>query len=249
MQNRQMEYAWRTDKGRVRTINEDAVAVMPDAGLVVVADGIGGASAGEVASRLAVRVIGERVGTREHPPETREEAREFACEAVKEANWVIWDTARRSPRYSGMGTTVVVGFIRSGWMVYAHVGDSRLYLLREGELYRLTHDHSLIQEVVDQGFFPTLEDAQRYGINENIITRALGSAHPVAVDVGDVDIRPGDLFLFCTDGLTGMLSEDFLRQTLLLACEDLEGLSNTLIRLACEGGGLDNITLALMRAR
>lgn len=248
MPKRDLEYAWRTDKGLVRTVNEDAVAVLPDTGLLVVADGIGGASAGEVASRLAVHVISERFRTTDPLTEVREEAKAFACEAVKEANWVIWDTARRSPRYSGMGTTVVVGFTRSDWLVYAHVGDSRLYLLRDGELYQLTRDHSLIQEVVDQGFFPTLKDAQRYGINDNIITRALGSSHPVAVDAADVDVLPGDLFLFCTDGLTGMLSEDVLRRTLLAGRDDLKDLSNRLVSLACEAGGADNITLALMQA-
>jgi protein phosphatase len=247
MRTQRLEYAWRTDKGLVRTANEDAVAVFPDTGLVIVADGIGGASAGEVASRLAAHVIGERFRNNEGQPEGREAARAFVREAVEEANRVIWDSARRSPRYAGMGTTVVAGFAGADWLAYAHVGDSRLYLLREGELHQLTRDHSLIQEVVDRGFFPTLEDAQRYGINENILTRGLGSSNLVVVDAADVDLLPGDLFLFCTDGLTGMLTEEGLRRTLSLAGDDLKTLSDKLIRLACEGGGLDNITVALVR--
>lgn len=247
MRKRRLEHAWRTDKGRVRRLNEDAVAVLPDASLVIIADGIGGASAGEVASRLATHAIGERFRYREQLPETKEEAAQVVCEAVMEANRIIWESARRSPRYSGMGTTVVVGYTGPDWMVFAHVGDSRLYLLRDRELHQLTRDHSLIQEVVDQGFFPTLDDARRYGINENILTRGLGSSNPVTVDAGDVDMIPGDLFLFCTDGMSGMVTAEGLRQALLVAGQDLESLSNGLVKLAYEGGGLDNITVVLMR--
>jgi protein phosphatase len=248
MRKPQLEYAWQTDKGRVRPVNEDAVTVFPDMGLVIVADGIGGASAGEVASRLATDVIAARAGRLPSLPDNREQARKLASEAVEEANRVIWKESHTSPRYSGMGTTVVVGFLRPSWMAFAHVGDSRLYLLRDHALSQLTRDHSLIQEVVDQGFFSSLEEAQRGGINDNILTRGLGSSDPVAADAGDVDVRPGDLFLFCTDGLTGMLSEDALRQCLLSAGEDLQPVCQALVRLAYEGGGRDNITVALVRA-
>ncbi len=247
MRKRRLEYAWRTDKGRVRVLNEDSVAVFPDTGLVIIADGIGGASAGEVASRLATHVVGDVFSGRKNLPESKEEARVFVRQAVEEANRVIWDSASRSSRYAGMGTTVVAGYIGPDWMVFAHVGDSRLYLLRDKEFHQLTRDHSLIQEVVDQGFFPTLKDAQRYGINQNILTRGLGSTNPVAVDTDDVEMLPGDVFLFCTDGLTGMITEDGLRRTLLPPGQDLEELSNDLIQLACEGGGLDNITVVLVR--
>jgi len=247
MRKQRLEYAWRTDKGLVRASNEDAVAVFPDTGLIIVADGIGGANAGEVASRLAAHVIGERFRDAPRLPDGREGARAFILDAVEEANRVIWESGRRSTRYAGMGTTVVCGFAGQGWLVYAHVGDSRLYLLRDGALHQLTRDHSLIQEVVDRGFFPSLEDAQRYGVNENILTRGLGSSDLVAVDASDLDLRPGDLLLFCTDGLTGMLTEEGLHRTLSVASEDLKTLSDKLIRLACEGGGLDNITVALVR--
>jgi protein phosphatase len=247
MTKHRLEYAWRTDTGRVRIRNEDAVSVYPDSGLVIVADGIGGASAGEVASSLALQAINECFHAGGSLPQDRESAVQRAAEAVEAANRVIWDSARATPRYAGMGTTVVLGFVGPDWLVYSHVGDSRLYRLRAGGLDQLTHDHSLIQDAVDQGFFPTVEDAQRYGINENILTRSLGNGSPVEVDTGDVELRSGDLFLFCTDGLTGMVADDRIREVLFKGGYKLDGMSRTLVGLACEGGGLDNITVALMR--
>lgn len=248
MPDRKLEFAWMTDTGRVRTLNEDTVKVYPDMRLVVVADGIGGSSAGEIASGLAAQVIGDCYHAREHLPKTREEAREAIRQAVLEANRRICDSSRRTARYSGMGTTVVTGYIGPDWMVFGHVGDSRLYLLRDHQLYQLTRDHSLIQEVVDQGFFPTLEDAQRYGIRQNILTRGLGSNEEVGVDVGDINLAPDDTFLFCTDGLSGMVSDRHLQKALIAHREkNLETLGQHLIKLAYQGGGADNITLALIR--
>lgn len=242
-----LKFAWRTDTGRVRAQNEDAVSVHPDSRLVVIADGIGGARAGEIASGYAAQVVSDSFRDGEPLPADKDEALRRARDAVKAANRVIWDSAQATPGYAGMGTTVVVGYAGPDWLVFAHVGDSRLYRLRDGELEQLTRDHSLIQEVVDQGFFPSLEDAQRYGVNANILTRGLGTANPVAVDTGDVDLRPGDLYLFCTDGLTGMVTDDGIRRTLLTEGDGLDRLSAILIDLACEGGGLDNITVALMQ--
>jgi serine/threonine protein phosphatase PrpC len=248
MPDRETEYAWRTDTGKVRAHNEDAVSVFPGDRLVIVADGIGGASAGEVASRLATDVIAERFRNRPSITADRTQTQRLAEEAVAEANRVIWDSAQRSPRYSGMGTTVVVGYAREDWLVYAHVGDSRLYRLSDSALVQLTRDHSLIQEVVDQGIFSSIEDAVRSGINENIITRGLGTASQVDVDSGAVDMCPGDLFLFCTDGLTGMVTDDDLTRAMLdTAHQNLDSLAEQLVELANKAGGLDNITLALMR--
>jgi len=247
MRKFQLDYAWRTDRGRVRMRNEDAVSVYPDIGLVIVADGIGGASAGEVASSLAVQAVSESFQVGRSLPLNKEDALYRAEEAVESANRAIWDSAQMTPDYAGMGTTVVVGYVGSDWLAFAHVGDSRLYRLRGGKLEQLTRDHSLIQEVVDQGFFPTLEDAQRYGISENVLTRGLGTANPVAVDSGDVDLCFGDIFLFCTDGLTGMVTDEGICGAVSAGANDLNALSRTLVELAHEGGGLDNITVALMR--
>jgi serine/threonine protein phosphatase PrpC len=247
MPQQRLAYAWRTDRGLVREHNEDSVAVSPDLGLLVVADGIGGASAGDVASRTAADVITEHFRNRAASAANKEEARALAEEAVVEANKAVWGLAQRTPLYAGMGTTVVVGFVGLGWMVFAHVGDSRLYRLRDTELAQLTKDHSFIQEVVDQGFFPTLADAQRYGVRDNILTRGLGTLPQVTVDSGLVELQPDDLFLLCTDGLTGMVSDDVLSRALTNDGEDLDKLANILIDLACARGGLDNITVALLR--
>jgi len=241
------EFAWGTDVGRSREHNEDAVAVFPDTGLVVVADGIGGASAGDVASRLAIQAVGEHFFTRDTPPRDKEEALLSVEAAVSAANQVIWESSSRTPRYAGMGTTVVAGYVSADWLVFAHVGDSRLYRLRGGELVQLTRDHSLIQEVVDQGFFATMEEAHRNGINRNVLTRALGTGKSVKITTGEDTLRAGDLYLFCTDGLTGMVTDEGIRRKLLDAEERLDRLPGDLIDLACEGGGLDNITVALIR--
>lgn len=244
-----LEFSWETDTGRLRSGNEDAVGVYPDSRLVVVADGIGGASAGEVASRLAVETVNDRFHDGSRLPADSEEALQRVEDAVSAANLAIWESAQASRRYAGMGTTVVVGYVFANRLVFAHVGDSRLYRLRDGKLYQLTRDHSLIQDVVDQGFFPTLAEARSYGINENILTRGLGTVNSVQVDLGEDDIRPGDIYLFCTDGLTGMVTDMGIRRVLLTLTEDLDLVSRSLIELACDGGGLDNITVALMRVR
>lgn len=243
----QLYFAWRTAIGRVRMRNEDAVSVFPDARLVIIADGIGGASAGEVASGLAVQAVSDRFQVGRSLPVDREDALQRTEEAVEAANSAIWNLAQTTPRYAGMGTTVLVGYAGADWLVFAHVGDSRLYRVRDGDLVQLTRDHSLIQEVVDQGFFPTLEDAQRCGINDNILTRGLGTADSVAVDAVAVELCPGDLYLFCTDGLTGMVTDEGIRGALLEGSNDLDEICRALVDLACHGGGTDNITVALMR--
>ncbi|MTW19817.1 PP2C family protein-serine/threonine phosphatase [Allochromatium palmeri] len=244
----ELDFVWRTDQGRVRQRNEDAVIVRPEFGLVVVADGVGGASAGDVASRLATETIAERFGRRVGASANAEKARLYLQAAVEEANITILRYARENRECTGMGTTVVVGAVGRDWLAFAHVGDSRLYRLRGEELVQLSRDHSFIQEVVDQGFFNTREDAKRYGIGENILTRALGSTPSVAVSSDVIAIDSGDLFLFCTDGLSGLVPDDWLKQILSSIEDDvLESAADALVGLANERGGNDNITLGLLR--
>ncbi|NCC27831.1 MAG: serine/threonine-protein phosphatase [Gammaproteobacteria bacterium] len=248
MRTHTLEYAWRTDRGRVRTGNEDAVAVDPALGFLIVADGIGGARAGEVASALAAEVIAKRF--REHTAcqMPSDAAQAFVERVIQDANLAILTLSKAEPDLSGMGTTVVVGSVGDAWLAFGYVGDSRLYRFREGRLEQLSRDHSFIQEVVDQGFFSTREDARRYGIGANILTRALGSSPKVKVSGGVADLARGDIFLFCTDGLTGMVPEDWLCQVLTASFgNDLDPAAETLVRLANERGGADNITLALLR--
>ncbi|NEX20077.1 serine/threonine-protein phosphatase [Thiorhodococcus mannitoliphagus] len=243
-----LELAWRTDKGRIRQRNEDSVAVDQDRGLLVVADGVGGATAGHVASRLVVETILERFRRRKTARLDGDKARLYLEAAVEEANIAIWRHAKEHPEFAGMGSTVVVGAVGWEWLAVAHVGDSRVYRLRGEHFEQLTHDHSFIQEVVDQGFFSSREDAKRYGIGDNILTRALGSMPSVGVASDLFEIEPGDLILLCSDGLTGMVPEDWLRQ-ILIAVQDntLDSAADALIRLANERGGVDNITLAMAR--
>jgi PPM family protein phosphatase len=243
-----LDFAWRTDKGRVRQRNEDAVAVHPEHGLIVVADGVGGAIAGHVASQLATDTISERFRRRVTPRTDSEKARLYVEAAVEEANINIWRQSKENSEYAGMGSTVVVGSVGWDWLAIAHVGDSRVYRLRGEALEQLSRDHSFIQEVVDQGFFTSREDARRYGIGENILTRALGSSPGVGVASDLIEIATDDLFIFCTDGLTGMVPEDWLRQILIaVQGNSLDSAADALIRLANERGGVDNITLAMLR--
>ena len=248
MNRPRLEFAWRSDRGRVRKRNEDAVVVDPGTGVVVIADGIGGASAGDVASRLAAEVISRRFL---HQPPSRSDpqaARHLAESAVDEANAAILAHARDSRGCSGMGTTVVVGYLGNDWLAYAHVGDSRLYRLRDGRLEQLTSDHSLIQELVDQGFFPTRDQARQNGINDNLLTRAVGSApHPVSPPTAVSELAAGDIFLFCTDGLTSMVPREQIESVLNAARGSLDAVADILVHRACDNGGVDNITLALVR--
>ncbi|WP_347338092.1 PP2C family protein-serine/threonine phosphatase [Chromatium okenii] len=167
---------------------------------------------------------------------------------IEEANVAIWRHSKENEKQSGMGTTVVVGAVGWEWLVVAHVGDSRIYRLRAGCLEQLSRDHSFIQEVIDQGFFASREDAKRYGIGENILTRALGSAAAVKIASAVVELMTGDVFLFCTDGLTGMVPDEWMQQILMSIEENsVESAADALLRIANERGGNDNITLALLQ--
>jgi protein phosphatase len=250
MTRTQVDFAWRTDRGRVRARNEDSVAVHEKVGVAVIADGIGGASSGNLASRIAVNAIYQRFVRQ--PPSRVDPgpASQLAVAAVEDANAAILEYVRQSPDCAGMGTTVVIGYFGNTWLVHAHVGDSRLYRLRDGHLVQLTRDHSFIQEVVDQGFFPSLSEAVRYGINQHVLTRAVGSAasHVVA-ETAVAPLAAGDLYLFCTDGLSGMVPDDELQSRLSAIQGDLGLAAESLVHRACAKGGVDNITLVLARVR
>lgn len=248
MNRPRLEFAWRTDRGLVRERNEDAVVVDVGAGVVVIADGIGGANAGDVASRLAAEVISRRFLRQPPSRDDPREARLLAESAVKEANAAILAHASDNPGCSGMGATVVVGYLGKRWLAYAHLGDSRLYRLRDGRLEQLTSDHSLIQELVDQGFFPNRAQARQNGINDHVLTRAVGSGvHLPSPPTAISELAAGDIFLFCTDGLTSMLARDQIETMLHAGRGDLDAVADTLVRAACDSGGVDNITLALVR--
>lgn len=233
-----------TDTGLRRDNNEDAIACLPEQGLAMVADGMGGHNAGEVASAAAVSVICEAVAA-VAAGAAPEQWEQVLREAIAEANRQILERARLDPACAGMGTTLVLMRFYPQGALFAHVGDSRIYRVRRGQLQQLTSDHSLVQELVDSGFLSETE--ARASMNKNLITRALGIADTVEADLRNLATEPGDLYLLCSDGLTDLVPEADIRELLLERGENLESAVPSLIRLANERGGLDNISVILAR--
>lgn len=234
---RVIDYAQRTDTGRQRPANEDSfVARAP---LFAVADGMGGAQAGEVASRMAVEVLHEGLGSG-----TDGTVAERLRDQVVEANHRIHERAQSDSSNAGMGTTLTAAYVDERELVVVHVGDSRLYRLRQGRLERLTRDHSLVEELVRQGRL-TPEEAAEHP-QRSIITRALGPESEVAVDSEVLRVENHDLFMVCSDGLTAMLSDDRIAD-LLNVDTTLEERVDALVDAANEAGGRDNITVLLFR--
>lgn len=236
----------RTDRGVVRQNNEDAVGGDLSAGLVILADGMGGANAGEVASNLATDLlVNELVVSRD--PAAKDLNHDDLLEAMGRVNHAILDLAQNVPEYHGMGTTLIMGLFQQDRLTYAHVGDSRLYRFRHGVLDGLTRDHTLIQELVELGEFKSLDEALLAGVSQNILSRAFGSEADVQVDIANIPLSTGDLFLFCSDGLTNMVSEEEIRQILEPVNIDLMVQVDALIEKACANGGADNVSVILAR--
>lgn len=231
-------FAGRTDTGRQRDHNEDAYALLPERGIAVLADGMGGHNAGDVASRIAVdtclTLLSQTGGLA---------ARDRLETAAQAAHAAIREKAASSPRYQGMGTTLVAVLLEQGSLTVAHVGDSRLYRLRQGRLQALTRDHSLQQEFVDKGLY-TPEEA-REKVARNLLTRALGLEETLRVDIGEFERLGGDRYLLCSDGLYEMISEADI--TALLGRRMApQALCTALVELANARGGPDNITVIVM---
>lgn len=224
-----------TDTGLQRRANEDSLLVRSP--LFVVADGMGGAQAGEVASRLAVETFSSGLRDGGDPQDS-------LVAQVREANARINDLSHQRAEHAGMGTTITAVYVGEREVSVAHVGDSRAYCLRDDELLRLTDDHSLVDELIRQGRL-TPEEAEEHP-QRSVITRALGPEATVEVDVSSIRGRPGDVFLLCSDGLTTMLGEQELRE-LLLVRRPLRDAGSALIEAANRAGGKDNITVVLLR--
>jgi PPM family protein phosphatase len=230
-----VEHAGLTDVGRQRHANEDSLLM--DAPLFGVADGMGGAKAGEVASQIAVDAF-KKVLDEDVPPEKRLEA------VAREANRRIYDMAKEDEAHRGMGTTLTVALVGEQEVAIAHVGDSRAYLLRDDRLEQLTHDHSLVAELERTGQLSP--EAAEHHPQKSIITRALGPEPDVQVDTHTHPARPGDLYLLCSDGLTSMLSVDEVGASL-RSSGSLQEAAEALVRAANQSGGKDNITVVLFR--
>lgn len=241
-----------TDVGRKRKHNEDAYLLDAERGLFVVADGMGGHAAGEVASRLTVESIQEFIsGTEDDHDNTwpfgynnrySVDGNRLST-AVERANEKVMRAVVNRPELKGMGTTVVAALFDEKRVTLVHVGDSRAYLLREAELRRLTDDHSWVQEQVNAGILSE-EEARSHPL-KNVVTRALGGGAHVAVDLIEIPIGDGDRYLLCSDGLTGMVSDEEILEAL-SSTRTPEQIVRGLVDLANERGGVDNITAILV---
>lgn len=247
----ELAIAAKTDTGLVRSHNEDALAINPEYGLVILADGMGGYNAGEVASGIATLVIEESLESQlqnenwDANVNLSKHIQQAVEESIVRANISIIEAALNEPEYSGMGTTLVLALFHHDKVTIAHVGDSRAYRLRQGELVQITRDHSLLQEQLDAGLI-TLEEAQ-YSQNRNLITRALGVDYEIEVEIHDHQTEAGDIYVLCSDGLSDMLTTKQMADILLASGSNLEAASNTLIQHANDHGGRDNISTILVR--
>ncbi len=236
------------DPGRARSNNEDSVATDDGVALAVLADGMGGYNAGEVASSMATSFIRTELGRwlREASKQASDaEVRRAMDICVDNANRAIFNASTSNPQYAGMGTTLVVAVFRDDRVLLGHVGDSRCYRLRAGKLQQVTRDHSLLQEQLDAGLI-TPEQAA-FSSNKNLVTRAVGVEDSVLLETHQHDVLPGDVFLMCSDGLSDMLDDASIAQVL-LAHDSLETRGRALIDAANDAGGKDNISVILARA-
>lgn len=248
--------AGRCDSGVRRDHNEDAMRLEPAHGLAILADGMGGHNAGEVASGMAVdsmfeaicNDLGSIANATEHDPSSpfSDEAA-LLRRAIEQSNRIITQAARSQQKYDGMGTTIVDALFHDDSISIGSVGDSRLYRLRQGELDQMTRDHTLLQELVDRGFY-TREEA-RASLNRNIVTRALGAEDDVQVDLVEDMVRVGDRYLLCSDGLNDMLDDEEIRSLLAQDTDDLDKIPAALIARANDHGGEDNVTAVVVEVR
>lgn len=243
-----------TDPGRVRSHNEDFFEIDPERALYVVADGMGGHSHGEVASKMAVQAIQDFVRRAESGDDTwpfnydshLERHSNILKAAVRLAHDQVLSAIRDDGSLHGMGTTVVGCLVRNGTAALAHVGDSRAYRLRGGQLELLTEDHTWVNEQVVAGFL-SKEQARDHPL-KNVVTRALGGETEVAVDVREIAMEPGDTLLLCSDGLTTMLDDQEIEECLRKSAEELDCACKALVEEANARGGHDNVTVVLLRA-
>ena len=247
-----LEAAARTDPGPVRENNEDAFLVELDAGLFIVADGMGGHAAGEVASEIAVHTVAEILLEQDDPDETRlERATPDDDEAIRErlrystnqASLRIRREAMANPAQTGMGTTLVVLLIEDDVAHLGHVGDSRIYLFRDDRLHRLTRDHTVVQQEIDAGRLSP--ELARIVPHKNILTQSVGYHGPVEPDTSTRPVEPGDVFVLCSDGLTDPLDDAQLAQ--IIRSTPPEDLAETLVQEALVNGTEDNVTVIVVR--
>ncbi len=250
-----LEIFSQTHPGMVRSHNEDSVACEPAYGLAVLADGMGGYNAGEVASGIAVSVVVTEVShsLQNASPIDRDETSDeelgvmLLRNNIQKANASIFHAAESQPQYSGMGTTIVSGLFYDNRVVVGHVGDSRMYRLRGEVLETVTRDHSLLQEQIDGGII-SVEDA-RLSKNKNLVTRAVGIDAQVVPEIHVLDVLVGDVYLLCSDGLNDMVEDEDIQSTLYALQNNLPLAASQLIQMANDNGGRDNISVILVKVK
>ena len=250
-----LEVFSQTHPGMVRSHNEDSVACDPACGLVVLADGMGGYNAGEVASGIAVSVVMTEVshGLQNASPVERGErdGEDLGVSLlrgnIQKANASIFHAAQSQPQYAGMGTTIVSGLFYDNRVAVGHVGDSRMYRLRGEVLETITRDHSLLQEQIDSGMI-SIEDA-RLSKNKNLVTRAVGIDADLEPEIHVHDVMVGDIYLLCSDGLNDMVEDDDIQSTIYALQSNLPLAADQLIQMANDNGGRDNVSVILVKIK
>jgi protein phosphatase len=249
-----LEIVTRTDPGVVRSHNEDSVYANPALGLAVLADGMGGYNAGEVASGMTTALLASelaRAFTEQNARERNVSANGWVQPALQaeiaKTNGAVYQASQSQPQYAGMGTTVVATIFHDDRVTVAHIGDSRLYRLRNEEFSPVTRDHSLLQEQIDAGLI-TPEQA-RTSHNKNLVTRALGVDPAVEAEIHEYRVNAGDIYLLCSDGLNDMVSDDDIAMTLRMLSSNLELCAMQLVQLANDNGGRDNVSVILVKVR
>lgn len=243
-----LEIASLTDPGQVRTQNEDAIAHLDALGLAILADGMGGYNAGEVASGMAIALLKSELELA--LPGLNERAdlmHQTLAQAITAANRSIYKMAASRQQYTGMGTTLVLTVLRDQTLTVAHLGDSRLYRMRATELRQVTQDHSMLQEQINAGVL-TAEQA-RHSLHKNLVTRALGVAEEAQPDIADHRVEAGDVYLLCSDGLSDMVDDVDIATILASAGSEpnLQACAEKLVACANKNGGRDNVSVIVLK--
>jgi serine/threonine protein phosphatase PrpC len=245
-----LDIAYLTDPGVVRSHNEDNIAADAEAGFVILADGMGGYNAGEVASGIAVTMLADGLKAAQHAGLPEQGPGPLIKSEIEKTNAAIYQTAQSQPQFFGMGTTLVFALFHDNHITVAHIGDSRLYRYRQkgteqAQFEQITRDHSLLQEQIDSGMI-SREDA-RLSSNKNLVTRALGVDPTVDVEVQEHEALPGDVYLLCSDGLNDMVGDEEIRLILSVLGTNLELAAQQLVQMANDHGGRDNVSVILVR--
>ncbi len=249
-----IEIVGRTDTGMVRSHNEDAIYCDAGRGLAILADGMGGYNAGEVASGMVTTLLASELGkiidtaaAHKFAKANQAVVRGSLETEIARANRAVYQAALSQPQYAGMGTTLVMAAFFDDVMMVAHIGDSRLYRLRSEKFVQITRDHSLLQEQIDSGLLKPEE--ARHSQNKNLVTRAVGVDPEVEAEIHCHDVEPGDIYLLCSDGLNDMIEDEEIGATLQMLAANLELAATQLVDMANDNGGRDNVSVILVRIK